>query len=163
LGFKAYMDKYHTYHINLIWTGNRGSGTKTYRGYSRDHIISVNGKPDIPFSSDQTFRGNPERYNPEEMLLASISSCHMLWYLHLCAVNGVVVMEYTDNPTGKLIENADGSGRFEEVVLHPQMVVSEKFMVEKAKELHYDANKMCFIANSVNFPVNHFPVITSLK
>jgi organic hydroperoxide reductase OsmC/OhrA len=156
------MDKYHTYTMNLKWTGNVGTGTQTYRGYTRDHIISVNGKPDIPASSDIAFRGNPEHYNPEEMLLASVSSCHMLSYLHLCAVNKIVVVEYTDNPTGKMLESPDGSGRFEEISLNPIIVVTEKAMIEKAIALHHDANKMCFIANSVNFPVMHFPVINSL-
>jgi organic hydroperoxide reductase OsmC/OhrA len=156
------MGTYHTYLINLKWTGNLGTGTQTYRGYTRDHVISVEGKPDLLASSDKAFRGNPERYNPEEMLVASVSSCHMLSYLHLCAANGVVVVEYTDKPMGKMVESADGSGRFEEVSLNPIIVVSEKAMIEKAISLHHDANKICFIANSINFPVKHFPVITSV-
>jgi organic hydroperoxide reductase OsmC/OhrA len=156
------MGKYHNYFIHLKWTGNLGTGTQTYRSYTRDHLISVDGKPDLPASSDTAFRGNPERYNPEEMLVASVSSCHMLWYLHLCAVNGVVVVDYIDKAAGKLLESADGSGRFEEISLYPSIVVSNKSMIEKAHALHYDANKMCFIANSLNFPVRHIPAITSL-
>jgi organic hydroperoxide reductase OsmC/OhrA len=117
----------------------------------------------LPASSDTAFRGNPERYNPEEMLVASVSSCHMLSYLHLCAVNKIVVVEYADNPTGKMLESHDGSGRFEEISLNPVIVVTEKAMIEKAIALHHDANKICFIANSVNFPVKHFPVISSLE
>ena len=157
------MGKYHNYLLHLTWTGNLGTGTETYRGYTRDHIISANGKPDLPASSDIAFRGNPERYNPEELLLASVSSCHMLSYLHLCAVHKIVVVDYTDNPTGKMLESPDGSGRFEEISLNPVIVVTEKKMIEKAIALHHDANKICFIANSVNFPVHHFPVITSLE
>lgn len=155
------MSVYHNYFINLKWTGNLGTGTQSYRGYSRDHVVSVKGKPDLSASSDSAFRGNPERYNPEEMLVASVSSCHMLWYLHLCAVNGIVVLEYADKATGKLNENPDGSGQFEDISLYPEIVVKEKGMVEKANTLHHDANKMCFIANSLNFQVKHFPAITS--
>ena len=155
------MSTYYNYLIKLKWTGNLGTGTQTYRDYSRDHVISVEGKPDLEASSDKAFRGNAERYNPEEMLVASVSSCHMLWYLHLCAVNGIIVIDYTDKAKGKLIENSDGSGRFEEIALYPTIVVSEKHMIEKALALHHDANKMCFIANSLNFPVKHFPMITS--
>jgi organic hydroperoxide reductase OsmC/OhrA len=157
------MGTYHTYHISLKWTGNLGNGTQTYRSYTRDHIISVEGKPDLPASSDKAFRGNVERYNPEEMLVASVSSCHMLSYLHLCAVNGIVVIDYIDKPIGKMLESADGSGRFEEIELYPEIVVSDKSMIEKAIELHHNANKVCFIANSLNFPVKHSPVITYLK
>jgi organic hydroperoxide reductase OsmC/OhrA len=157
------MGKEHTYWLNLKWTGNLGTGTDTYRGYTRDHIISAEGKPGILVSSDPSFRGNPERYNPEEMLVASAASCHMLSYLHLCAVHHIVVVEYTDNPIGKMLESADGSGRFEEIMLNPAVVVTEKSMVEKARELHHNANKLCFIANSLNFPVMHTPVITALS
>jgi organic hydroperoxide reductase OsmC/OhrA len=157
------MGKYHNYAINLKWIGNLGTGTQTYRGYNRDHIISADGKPDLPASSDVAFRGSAERYNPEEMLIASVSSCHMLSYLHLCAVNGVVIEEYIDKPTGKMLESDDGSGQFEEIALHPVIVVREKAMIEKANELHYQANKICFIANSLNFMVKHYPEITLLE
>jgi|SRR6185312_5726264 len=155
------MEKYHNYRLNLKWTGNLGTGTLTYRGYTRDHIISAEGKPAILTSSDPSFRGNPERYNPEEILVASAASCHMLSYLHLCVVHHIVVIEYSDNPTGKMRESADGSGRFEEITLNPVIVVTEKSMIAKAYELHHDANKLCFIANSLNFPIKHIPVITA--
>jgi organic hydroperoxide reductase OsmC/OhrA len=154
---------YHNYHISLKWTGNLGPGTLTYRGYTRDHTIFADGKHSISASSDKAFRGNPERYNPEEMLVASVASCHMLSYLHLCVVNGVVVVEYADNPTGKMLESADGSGRFEKICLNPVIVVTEKAMIAKAIDLHHNANKVCFIANSLNFPIKHLPIITSLK
>jgi len=157
------MSKEHSYRLNLNWTGNLGTGTLTYRGYTRDHTISAEGKPEILTSSDPSFRGNPERYNPEEMLLASAASCHMLSYLHLCAVNKIVVVEYSDSPTGKMLESADGSGRFEEIMLNPVIVVTEKSMLSKAYELHHDANKLCFIANSLNFPIKHIPTIQALN
>ncbi len=157
------MGTYHNYLLHVIWTGNLGTGTQIYRGYTRDHTISAEGKPDLLASSDKAFRGNPERYNPEEMLLASASSCHMLSYLHLCAVNKIVVVDYTDKPTGKMLESPDGSGRFEEICLYPTIVITDKAMIEKAIALHHDANKLCFIANSLNFPVRHFPTITSVE
>ena len=157
------MSKEHNYRLSLKWTGNLGEGTLTYRSYTRDHIISIDGKTDLLASSDPSFRGNPERHNPEEMLLASAASCHMLSYLHLCAVHKIVLVEYTDQPIGKMIESAGGSGRFQEITLHPTIVVTEKAMIEKAVELHHAANKLCFIANSLNFPVKHSPVINSIN
>ncbi|HEY4337687.1 MAG TPA: OsmC family protein [Puia sp.] len=153
------MGKEHHYNTHLQWTGNLGEGTSNYRAYDRDHWLSAGDKPAIPGSSDPSFRGNPERYNPEELLVASLSSCHMLWYLHLCAVNGVIVIAYEDEAAGVLSEEENGSGRFSEVVLHPVVTVKEAGMREKAMALHHEANKFCFIANSVNFPVRHEPVV----
>ena len=151
--------KEHSYEIKLEWTGNKGSGTFDYRSYSRDHILSAKGKGlEILGSSDPGFRGDKSRYNPEELFLASISSCHMLWYLHLCAVNGVIVLEYSDEPKGVMNENDNGSGQFSNVVLHPNVKVSKESMVEKANELHHKANEMCFIANSCNFEIKHSPL-----
>ena len=147
----------HNYKATITWTGNEGRGTADYRGYQRSHIITAYGKPEIPASSDPSFRGDKTRYNPEELLLASISSCHMLWYLHLCSVNGVIVVEYIDQATGVMIEAADGSGYFKEVTLYPKVTVSDELMIKKANALHHEANKMCFIANSVNFPIHHVP------
>ena len=153
------MEKEHHYSTQLIWTGNTGAGTANYKSYDRDHILSVMGKPEIPGSSDPSFRGNPQRYNPEELLVSSISSCHMLWYLHLCAVNGVVVVDYKDEATGMMVETADGGGYFSEVTLKPIVTITDGGMSERALSLHHDANKLCFIANSVRFPVNHEPTI----
>jgi len=155
------MVKEHHYHTNLRWTGNRGEGTSSYKAYDRDHVLSVANKPELPASSDPSFRGNPERYNPEELLVASLSSCHMLWYLHFCSVNGVVVVEYEDAAEGLMEEKADGSGKFLSVTLHPIVTVTSEAMAEKARSLHHEANKFCFIANSVNFPVHHEPTIVS--
>ena len=145
--------KEHHYHTNLQWTGNTGKGTETYRGYERAHVISVQGKPDIACSSDPSFRGDRSKYNPEEMFLASLSSCHMLWFLHLCSDAGVVVLEYTDSATGTMIESDDGNGKFKEVILHPHVKVKEEWMMEKVNALHDKAHHFCFIANSCNFPV----------
>ncbi|QDK81370.1 OsmC family peroxiredoxin [Spirosoma sp. KCTC 42546] len=151
------MAKQHQYALTIKWTGNTGEGTSTYRSYERSHIISVDNKPDIPGSSDPAFRGDSTKYNPEELLVASLSTCHMLSYLHLCAVAGVNVIEYTDKATGVMVETPDGGGHFSEVTLHPHVVVADSSMIDKANELHHQANKLCFIANSCNFPVHHEP------
>lgn len=143
------------YQVDVLWTGNSGSGTTGYHGYERSHSVQVKGKPIIYGSSDPAFRGDAAKYNPEELLVASLSSCHMLWYLHLCAEAGVVVVEYVDHAMGTLKETQDGSGYFEEVVLKPTVTVSNSGMVDLAGELHDIANEKCFIANSVNFPVRH--------
>jgi organic hydroperoxide reductase OsmC/OhrA len=157
------MKKEHQYNANLVWTGNKGSGTMDYRSYDRDFVISIDGKPQISGSSDSAFMGDKAKYNPEDLLLASISSCHMLWYLHLCAKHEIVVMEYKDDAFGTMIENADGSGKFNEVVLHPQVVIADGTQKELANSLHAEANKMCFIANSLNFVVQHIPYCTALN
>jgi organic hydroperoxide reductase OsmC/OhrA len=156
-------EKIHRYTAKILWTGNQGMGTSGYQAYDRSHVVSINNKRDIPCSSDPSFRGDETKYNPEELLVASISSCHMLWYLHLCAAAGVVVFGYEDNATGSMIENANGSGRFKEVILHPVVTVTESSMIEKAIELHNKANELCFIANSVNFPVRHVASIEKIK
>ncbi len=151
------MDKTHQYSLTLKWTGNNGDGTSTYRSYERSHILSIENKPNILCSSDPTFRGDKTKYNPEELFLAAISSCHMLSYLHLCADNGIVVVDYIDNPVGIMIETAGGDWHFTDVTLHPQVTVTKKLMIGKANELHNKANELCFIANSCNFKVHHSP------
>ncbi|WP_129716128.1 OsmC family protein [Pedobacter sp. SYP-B3415] len=152
------MSKSHHYAASLTWTGNRGSGTMDYRSYDRDYTISIQGKPEILGSSDPQFLGNKQRHNPEELLVVSLSSCHMLWYLHLCAKNGIVVIDYRDHATGEMEETADGGGRFTAVTLHPEVIISDPSKKEQAQALHAEANKLCFIANSCNFPVKHEPV-----
>ncbi|WP_398452339.1 OsmC family protein [Sphingobacterium thalpophilum] len=157
------MSKKHHYKLNLIWTGNLGSGTSSYNAYSRDHEINAEGKPVLLSSSDPSFRGNKSRYNPEELLVASLSSCHMLWYLHLCSVNGVVVIDYVEEATGTMQETAEGSGAFTEVSLNPVVTIANEDMIELAQSLHSKANELCFIANSCNFPVYHNPQCKVLK
>jgi len=149
------MNKEHTYSLTVTWTGNTGTGTSGYRSYERSHIISASNKPDIEASSDPSFRGDSARYNPEELLVASLSGCHMLWFLHLCADSGIIVTGYTDNPTGAMTETANGGGKFKEVVLNPVVTVSDASMLDKLEALHEKAHEHCFIANSVNFPVRH--------
>lgn len=153
------MSKQHHYKAVIQWTGNKGTGTSGYRDYERSHTISVENKMMIEGSSDPAFRGDRTKHNPEEMFLASLSSCHMLWYLHFCSEAGIIVTNYTDEAAGIMEETASGSGHFTEVTLHPTVTITENAMVEKAKELHHRANEYCFIANSVNFPVQHIPNI----
>lgn len=152
--------KQHTYSVRVDWTGNDGSGTRDYKAYRRDHTVSVPGKAVIAGSSDPAFRGDAARYNPEELLVASLSSCHMLWYLHFCAVNKIVVVEYADQASGVMEERPDGSGMFVSVLLRPivRIVAGD---IAKAQELHEQAHTFCFIANSVNFPVVVEPQVIS--
>ncbi|HVY76847.1 MAG TPA: OsmC family protein [Puia sp.] len=147
------MSKLHHYRVDVRWTGNTGRGTETYRGYERAHTISVEGKPEIHGSSDPSFRGDPSRYNPEEMFIASLSACHMLFFLHFCADAGVVVIAYSDAAEGEMEEAPDGKGRFKTVTLKPKVLVKEASMTEKINALHEKAHQFCFIANSCNFPV----------
>ena len=148
----------HVYHVAVDWTGNQGTGTQSYRGYARSHDIRVAGKPTLSGSADPTFRGDASRHNPEDLLVASLSACHMLSYLHVAAVAGVVVTEYTDAAEG-VMTLEDGAGHFVEVVLHPRVTVSETSDVARAEALHAEAHHACFIANSVNFPVRCEPRI----
>jgi organic hydroperoxide reductase OsmC/OhrA len=151
------VQKQHEYAVAVEWTGNRGTGTSAYRDYGREHEIRADGKPPIPGSSDPGFRGDPSRYNPEDLLVASLSSCHMLWYLHLCATHGIVVTRYLDRARGRMIETEDGGGRFVEVVLRPEVTVRAGVDLALARRLHHEAHEKCFIANSVNFPVELEP------
>lgn len=147
----------HQYRTHLEWRGE--PGTTAYDSYSRDHRIQAPGKPDLLLSSDASFRGDASRYNPEDLLVASLSSCHMLWYLHLCARAGIVVVAYSDEAEGTLVEDAKTGGKFERVVLHPSVTI-ERGETAKALELHHEAHRLCFVANSVNFPVECVPTIT---
>lgn len=153
------MSGTHTYRLAMGWTGDRGNGTSSYLGYDRAHVLSAPGKPDLPGSSDPAFRGDPARWNPEELLVASLSACHMLVYLHEAARSGVVVIGYTDEPVGEMQEDNDGSGRFRRVLLRPTVTVTEPSMEGTAGDLHTVAHRKCFIANSVNFPVEHQAVV----
>ena len=155
------MQHQHTYSAMVEWTGDQGTGTDHYRNYKRDHTISIEGKPDLLGSADPTFRGDPTHHNPEEMLVAALSACHLMSYLHVCAINGIVVTAYKDRASGQMVTFPDGSGHMTEVLLHPEVTVRESGMIEKAKELHHKAHELCFIANSVNFPVRCEPEVRS--
>ena len=156
------MAREHQYRVITTWTGNLGTGTSDYRAYSRNHEIKILGKrAPLPGSADAAFRGDPARYTPEELLVASLSTCHMLWFLHLCADAGIVVTEYEDAASGTMAEHPDGSGEFTSVVLHPRAVITDRARIPDATSLHHRAHNLCFIARSVNFPVEHEPVIVA--
>ena len=150
----------HGYDVTVEWTGDLGTGTDNYRSYSRAHEVLAEGKAGILGSADPAFRGDPARWNPEELLVASIAQCHMLWYLHLCATGGVVVTGYEDRAHGVMAMDATGGGgQFSEVLLRPEVTVADASMVEKALALHGEVHAVCFIARSVNFPIRHEPVV----
>lgn len=150
----------HRYTVRAEWTGDRGSGTSGYRDYDRSVLLHVDGKPSVAASADKPFRGDPTRWNPEDLLVAALSECHLLSYLHACVEAGVVVVGYTDEATGLMRQDGRGGGAFAEVVLHPRVVVAEAGMVEAARAAHAQAHDWCFIANSVNFPVRHEAEVT---
>jgi organic hydroperoxide reductase OsmC/OhrA len=155
------MPREHHYEITVRWTGNLGPGTSSYRSYSRNHEISGGSKDTvISGSSEPVFRGDASLYSPEELLVASLSACHMLWVLHLCADAGIVVTGYRDQATGTMRENEDGSGEFTEVRLNPRMTITDPSRIQDAKALHDQAHKLCFVARSVNFAVRHDAVVT---
>lgn len=149
----------HRYTLRATWTGDRGTGTSGYRDYDRSVTLSVAGKPDIAASSDKPFRGDATRWNPEDLLLAALSECHLLSYLHACVQAGVVVVAYTDDATGTMVEDGRGAGAFTEVMLHPVVTIADESMRDAALAAHAQAHDWCFIANSVNFPVRHEPTI----
>jgi organic hydroperoxide reductase OsmC/OhrA len=156
------MDADHLFLASLTWTGNRGTGTSATRAYGRDHVVSVAGKPDIHGSAARVFHGDVDRWNPEEMLLAALAQCHLLSYLYVAVQNGIVVESYEDAAEGTLVTTPDGGGRLREVVLRPVVTISAGDP-EAAAALHAEANRLCFIASSVNFPVRHEPtVLTNL-
>ena len=156
------MSRTHHYAIDLQWTGNYGSGTSDYRAYGREHIIAAEGKSaSIQGSSDPGFRGDRTRYNPEELLVASLSSCHMLWFLHLCSDAGIVVTSYEDRARGEMRENPDGAGEFVRVLLQPRVVITDATRIPEAIRLHGEAHGKCFVARSVNFPVEHQPEVSA--
>lgn len=152
------MDADHLFLASLTWTGNRGTGTSATRAFGRDHVVSVAGKPDIHGSAARVFHGDVDRWNPEEMLIAALAQCHLLSYLYVAVRNGIVVESYEDAAQGTLVTTPDGGGRFREVVLRPVVTISAGDPL-LATTLHAEANRLCFIASSVNFPVRHEPVV----
>lgn len=145
--------KTHHYSVDVVWTGNRGSGTSDYAAYDRAHEIRIDGKPTIPGSSDPAFRGDAARWNPEDLFLSTVSSCHQLWYLHFCAVSKVNVISYSDTARGELEEDGANGGRFTSITLHPRVVISADSDPQAARAAHDRAHHACFIANSLNVPV----------
>ena len=152
-------DKQHNYSTRTEWTGNLGEGTTNYRAYSRDHVMTVAGRPPLLGSSDPAFRGDASRWNPEDLLVASLSACHMLWYLHLCAQARITVLAYHDDAVGTMVEDEGGGGRFTQAVLRPVATLAAGGDAALATALHKEAHRLCYIANSVNFPVSIEPTV----
>lgn len=146
------MAKSHDYAASVTWTGNTGQGTASYRAYGREHEIAIHGKPTILGSADAAFRGDAAKWNPEDMLVASISTCHMLWFLHLASEAGWIVERYEDRVEGTMEMNANGSGQFRSAKLHPVATISagDPALLD---DLHHRAHEMCFIARSLNFEI----------
>ncbi|AMB57985.1 OsmC family protein [Microterricola viridarii] len=155
------MPQEHNYAVHVQWQGNRGTGTSSYRDYGRQHAVSATGKHSIEGSADRTFHGDRDRWNPEEMLLAALSQCHMLSYLHVAVRHGVVVLDYRDDAVGSMQTDAAGGGQFTSATLRPRVLVADAAHIELANSLHAEASQLCFIANSVNFPVGHEPITTA--
>lgn len=157
------MNREHRYALRSVWTGNRGTGTSGYRDYDRTVTVDIDGKPVLEVSADRPFRGDPAKWNPEDLLLAALSECHLLSYLHACVTAGVVVESYRDEATGVMTEDGRGGGAFTEVVLRPRVVVAEASMIDAARAAHAQAHDWCFIANSVNFPVRHEAEVSAAR
>ena len=150
--------KVHEYASRLVWEGNKGDGTSNYATYGRKYRIHVGGKPDLIGSADESFLGDPEKHDPEDLFLASLSSCHLLSYLALCAKHKISVTSYEDDARGTLTFTPDGSGKFTEVVLRPRVTIASGDQ-ELAMKLHEKAHQLCFIANSVSCPVRNEPTV----
>lgn len=157
------MGPLHEYSVRLEWTGAGVHGTRSYTAYSRDHTVQMEGKPALLGSADPAFRGNAGRYTPEDLFVAALSQCHMLWFLHMAAREGVVVTGYTDRATGTMRVETAGAGQFVEVTLHPKVRIRAQASEELIARLHQQAHDHCFIARSVNFPVRHAPLATDLE
>jgi organic hydroperoxide reductase OsmC/OhrA len=150
----------HHYRVELTWTGAAQGSTSSYAAYSREFAVEVDGKARLVGSADALFRGDPSLMNPEDLLVAALSSCHMLSYLAECARSGVAVLAYSDSAKG-IMSFEGGGGKFVSVELHPRVVVGVGADIELARDLHRNAHASCFIARSVNFPVTNEPVIVS--
>ncbi|AZE92915.1 OsmC/Ohr family protein [Pseudomonas orientalis] len=150
----------HHYNVKISWTGNRGTGTSAYKAYGRDFTATSQDKPVLQGSSDPAFLGDPAKWNPEDMLVASIAACHKLWYLHLCAVNNIIVTSYVDNAVGYMVDqHPTRKGHFTKVILHPEVEVMSGSDKKLAIKLHDEAHHECFLANSVNFEIQCEPTI----
>jgi organic hydroperoxide reductase OsmC/OhrA len=149
----------HSYATRVLWEGNLGEGTSGYACYSRTYRVVVAGKPDLPGTADPAFRGEGDKHNPEELFLTSIAACHMLFYLALCAKNGVRVVAYEDEATGTMALDPDGGGRFEAITLRPRVTIARAQDEAAAVELHADAHRRCFIANSCATPIRRVATV----
>jgi len=153
--------KEHFYKVCTKWNCNNEDGNKNIRKYDRSHSVSIDNKPTLHLTTDNKAVGDANKLNPEDLLVSAVSSCHMLSYLYVCALEGVVVLDYIDNAMGTMFENEKGGGKFKEIVLNPEVIVAHESMIEKAIELHHNAHDICYIANSVNFDVKCLPICST--
>jgi organic hydroperoxide reductase OsmC/OhrA len=151
------MSHEHHYQLTTVWNGNKGEGTKNVRSYDRSHTVTIKGKPELHLTTDNPSVGDKTKLNPEDLLVTAISSCHMLSYLYVCALEGIIIHDYSDNATGLMIEKDSGAGSFKEVTLNPVFTVDSQSMIQRAVELHHKAHEICYIANSVNFEIKCNP------
>jgi organic hydroperoxide reductase OsmC/OhrA len=151
----------HDFHSTIVWTGNRGAGTRTYRGYDRTWDVAMPGKAVVHCSNDPLLGGDATKLNPEELLLSALSACHMLWYLHLASDAGIIVTSYRDEPVGHGETVRSGAGRFTSAVLRPTITVERGADIVEATAIHHRVHEYCFVARSVNFPVEYEPTITA--
>lgn len=150
----------HEYTSHVIWTGNIGRGTESYRAYERTWDVAIPGKAVVHCSNDPLLGGDPTKMNPEDLLITALASCHMLWYLHLASDAGIVVTSYADTPVGVGEVQPTGAGKFVSATLHPHVAVRAGADLERAEAIHHEIHSVCFIAQSVNFPVSYEPVFT---
>ncbi|MEP7196102.1 MAG: OsmC family protein [Saprospiraceae bacterium] len=155
------MTQEHHYKVKTVWTGNRGTGTNSLKSYDRSHTSSIDGKPDLQLTTDNPAVGDKSKLNPEDLLVTAIASCHMLSYLYVCAIEGVIVLEYIDNATGVMLDLGEKGGHFKSVTLNPRVTVADSSMISKANELHHKAREICYIANSVNFEARCEPTCSA--
>ena len=152
------LSKEHHYKLTTTLNANKGSGTSHVSAYDRSHTVSIDNKPDMHLTTDNPKFGDKGKHNPEDLLVSALSSCHMLSFLYLCALEGIIVVDYTDSVIGTMVEDADGGGHFTKVTLNPVFTITDPTREERAMALHHKANEICYIANSVNFEVRHSPV-----
>ena len=153
------MTKTHEYPAKIVWTGNSGTGTSAYKAYERTWDMAAEDKAVINCSNDPLLGGDRLKYNPEDLLISAVASCHMLWYLHLCSQAGVVVTAYEDNPVGIGESEPSGAGQFIEAVLRPKITITAESDPQKAVTLHDEIHQYCYIARSINFPLRFEPEI----
>lgn len=154
------VEKTHDYEAHIVWTGNSGDGTRSYKSYARTWELASPGKSAVMCSNDPLLGGDPTKYNPEDLLICAIASCHMLWYLHLCSQAGIVVQSYADTPLAVGVMEPSGAGQFQLITLRPKILIDVQSDAQKAHALHHDVHQYCFIARSINFPVEYAPEIT---
>lgn len=153
------MPQEHLFQALITWTGASAGPTESYRAYSREFSVQIEGKAELAGSAAPTFLGDASLHNPEDLLLAAVAGCHLLSYLAIVARQGILVTSYIDQATA-VMKIKDGKMRIVEATLRPRVVVAPGTDIEKAEALHLQANQECFIANSVNFPIHHFPEVS---